>query len=587
MCGISGWQLPRGVRLDREVLTAMADALDHRGPDDRGYFLTEDGTTAFAQNRLSIIDLSPAGHQPMISDDGAYVLNYNGELYNFRSLRAELESDGHVFKSRCDTEVVLRAWEAWGRKALRRFDGMFALAVWEARSGTMVLARDPLGMKPLYYARIPGDCGLAFASEVKAFERLPGFRNRMNRRALRQFLEFGYTFDEHETSLEDVFKVPPGHYVEVREGETKPPRLFFESPCPRESPEEEAIESLHLALSEVVREHLYADVPVALLLSGGLDSSLVAALAARESRSITTISMGFAESRVDERANARLVSDFIGSDHHEIVIRASEIPDELEEGVWWFDDLFGDWGTLTTRILYRRCRDMGIKVVLVGEGADELFGGYPIFRHPLMGPRFTKIFQLYRQYAGRRYGREFGAFWRVMRRYLKDADGDFFHAIRLFESKNQLPNNYVMKVDKASMSVSVEARAPYLDRRIARIAYRTPEGRLLGDGTNKWLLRRVAEQYNLLPSETTWRRKFGGSIAASWMDDSPTFRSFARERILHPDGWVDRLGLRKAMVDYFAGRRSGAAFPYPISIFRNLAWRMLLLNLWSQRYQVL
>jgi len=170
-----------------------------------------------------------------------------------------------------------------------------------------------------------------------------------------------------------------------------------------------------------------------------------------------------------------------------------------------------------------------------------------------------------------------------MRRYRREANGDLFNAVRLFESRNQLPNNYVMKVDKASMSVSVEARAPFLDRRVAELAYRTPAGELLKDGTNKGLLRSMAERYELLPREITRREKFGASIAASWMDESQKFREYARQVILDRNGWVDELGLRGAMTDYFDGARRGYSFPRAISLFSNLAWRLLLLNLWSRR----
>jgi asparagine synthase (glutamine-hydrolysing) len=295
--------------------------------------------------------------------------------------------------------------------------------------------------------------------------------------------------------------------------------------------------------------------------------------------------MGFAESEIDERPHARVVADHIGSDHREIEIHPHEISEDLEEIAWYFDDLFADWGTVSTRLMYKKCRELGIKVVLVGEGSDELFGGYPIFDAALSvrGPLKWKLFQLYRRYAGRRYGSHFAKFAAIMKRYLGEANGDLFSAVRLFESRNQLPNNYVMKVDKASMSVSVEARAPFLDRRVGEIAYRTPANELLAEGTNKLLLRSMAERFKLLPPETTRREKFGASIAASWMDESEKFRDYARQVILDRNGWVDELGLRAAMTDYFSGRRSGYSFPRAISIFSNLAWRLLLLNLWSRR----
>lgn len=566
----------------------MADAIAHRGPDDRGYFVDERRSIAFAHNRLSIIDLTSAGHQPMISEDGNTVVVYNGELYNFQKLRKELEGLGHVFKSRTDTEVVMRSFMQWGGSCVNRFYGMFAFAVWSSGDERLFLARDPMGMKPLYYTSLPGGEGFVFASEIKAFLALPDFETKMNRSSLNQFLEFGYTFDEHETSLEGVFKLPPGHTLEVVKGRAGKPSAYFTPATPlgddgRSMKERE--KELFDAMSKVVTQHLIADVPVGLLLSGGIDSSVTAALAARNAK-ITTISMGFAESNVDERSYARIVADYIGSDHIEVTIHPDEVRKDLEDVIWYFDDLFADWGTVSTRLLYKKCREQGIKVVLVGEGSDEIFGGYPVFEATLngRGPTLWRLFQLYRRYAGRRYGSQFHKFYPVMKGYLEAGGGDLFHAVRLFESRNQLPSNYVMKVDKASMSVSVEARAPFLDRRIAEIAYRTPHGYLLSNGTNKFLLRSMASRYRLLPKEITNRPKYGASIAASWMDESEEFRHHARGVILNKDGWVDELGLRRAMTDYFDNGRKGYAFPRAISIFSNLAWRLLLLNLWSKKY---
>lgn len=588
MCGISGWSLKRGADLELSQLEAMAEAINHRGPDDRGYFVDSERGIGFAHNRLSIIDLSSAGHQPMISEDGNFVLNYNGELYNFLQLRTELEGLGHHFFSRTDSEVVLRSFIQWGPSCVERFCGMFAFAMWSAKSGKLFLARDPMGMKPLYYATLPGEKGFVFASEIKAFLSLPNFGLKVNRIALRQFLEFGYTFDNHATSVQGVSKLPPGHCLEIVNGVPRSPKAFFTPPTPNSGDERtlsEREEELYKTLSEVVSQHLIADVPVGLLLSGGLDSSITAALAARQTK-ITTISMGFAESNVDERPFARMVANHIGSDHREVSINPHEISDNLEDVTWYFDDLFADWGTVSTRLLYKKCREQGIKVVLVGEGADELFGGYSIFdaAQKGQGPMSWRLFQLYRRYAGRRYGSQFPRFRSLMSGYLKQAGGDLFNAVRLFESRNQLPNNYVMKVDKASMSVSVEARAPFLDRRIAELAYKTPSHFLLADGGNKALLRSMAARYKLLPPEITQRPKFGASIAASWMDESPAFRDYARGVILDSNGWVDELGLRGAMTDYFSGKRQGYSFPSAISIFSNLAWRLLLLNLWSRRY---
>lgn len=589
MCGISGF-LTKGSGPPREWLVRMADALEHRGPDDRGYHHDPAAGVGLAHNRLSILDLTDAGHQPMYNADQSIVLVYNGEIYNFQELRRELESAGHHFASRCDTEVVLRAYEQWGAACVNRFCGMFALAIWDERCRELFLARDPLGMKPLYYSTaIAGSPGFFFASELKAFRTLPGFRPRLSTSAVGSFMEFGYIFDAHQTAFEDVRKLPPGHVLVVREGgRVDAPRPYHVLPAQPDidtsGTTETCATELHATLDLVVAQHLVADVPVGVLLSGGLDSSLIAALAARHAP-VTTLSMGFAGAAFDERPFARRVAGYIGSTHHEIVITPTEVREHLEETIPVFDDLFDDWGTISTRLLYKKCRDMGIKVVLVGEGADEIYGGYTVFRTAteLRGPTLWRLIQLWHRYGNRRYGLTMRPFFRLMQDFLLESGGDWFHSVRLFETRHQLPNQYVMKVDKASMSVSVEARAPYLDRRIADLACRLPAAMLLRGARNKAVLRELAAEHRLLPPEIIDRPKFGGSIAMNWMDEDVNFRSHARAIILDSAAvWTDRLGLRRAMNAYFDRGQLGYSFPHPLSLFRILAWRLMQLELWSR-----
>jgi asparagine synthase (glutamine-hydrolysing) len=582
MCGISGWLFAPGTEPAPDVLERMSAAIRHRGPDDQGIYRDPAVGVALAFRRLSIIDLTAASHQPMIDARSGVALIYNGELYNFRGLKSELQTLGHTFVSHGDAEVVLKSYLQWGTDCFQRFAGMFAVALWDGRTARLHLARDPMGMKPLYYVRRPD--GLAFASEIKAFAALPGFRLAPSELGLRQYLEFGYVFDQQQTFLEGVSKLPPGHRMEIRTGGETRLHAYFSPLAPTVGDlrgESERIDELRDVLEQVTTEHLIADVPIGLLLSGGLDSSVLSALAARQAP-ITTISMGFAESVVDERPQARQVAEFIGSRHLEVLITPQQVMEEVGTGAWVFDDLFADWGTITTRLMYRRCRELGMKVVLVGEGADELFGGYEIFKTPQpLG--LWQEFRLYQRYAGRRYGRLFLPFRRAMADYLDAGAGDSFHAVRLFESRRQLPNQYVMKVDKASMAESIEARAPYLDRRVAEFAYRTPREWLLRNGENKYLLRALARRECLLPESISQRAKFGAPLAASWMDDNPAFRRFARERLL--DGvWCQKLGLEAPMRAYFDGGRDGYRFPRALAIFRNLAWRLLLLELWSQHY---
>lgn len=584
MCGIAGWLFASGNEPQADALDRMAESIRHRGPDDHGFYRDPGEGLALAHRRLSIIDLSDASHQPMVDAARKVVLVYNGELYNFRELRRELQGLGHVFRSSGDTEVVLRSYIEWGVDAFARFNGMFALALWDGVSHTLHLARDAMGIKPLYCLSRGG--GLFFASELKAFRALPDFRAQLNGRSLHQYLEFGYVFDEQATLLEGVRKLAPGRRLEVRAGNVTVDVAFFVPPAPDRADtrgESARLDELGAVLGQVVDEHLIADVPVGLLLSGGLDSSVLAALAARRGE-LLTISMGFGDSAVDERAYARQVAEHIGSRHVDVLISPQQIKQEVMAGAWVFDDLFADWGTLSTRLLYRRCREMGVKVVLVGEGADELFGGYDCFDLPEKLGLWQR-FRLYQKYAGRRSGRFFGDFHRIMDSYLEEGGGDAFHAVRLFESRRQLPNQYVMKVDKASMGESVEARTPYLDRRVAELAYRTPKEWLMRGGENKYLLRALARRHGLIPEAISGRKKFGAPLAASWMDEDAAFREFARNILLDAGSITHRLGLDRAMRAYFDKGRSGHVFPRALSIFRNLAWRLLLLELWSQHYE--
>lgn len=595
MCGIAGWFGGRG--LASGELEAMGRSLSHRGPDDAGCWEDYSAGIGFGHRRLSIIDLSAAGHQPITNEDGSVVLTFNGEIYNFKPLRAELEARGHRFRFSTDSEVLVHGWEEWGEGLLGRIRGMYAFGIWDRRTQRLVLARDPMGIKPLFYWWHP-DGALVFASEMKAFLAIRAFERRPDRRALAQFLEFGFVPEEERATLEGVRRLPAGHALslersDVGEGTRPPSRRFYVPPTtePSDGRAQELAERadrLHRVLSGVVEEHLVADVPVGLLLSGGLDSGVVAALARKKGR-LRTISMGFADSAVDERAFARRVADFLGTDHQEVLIRPEEVFEGLEDSSYYVDDLFGDWGVISTMVLYRKCREAGVKVVLVGEGSDELFGGYPDFdsaggvEAEALGPRIRAL-RLYRWFSGRRWGWELAKLYGGLRSIDAETGGDYFSTVRLFETRHQLPGNFNMKVDRASMAASVEARVPFLDQRVAEEGFRTPRELLLRDGTNKFLLRFMAQRHGLLPPEIAWRPKFGGSIASTWMERSESFRSFAQSVILDRSGWTEELGLRKPMEDYFFCGRKGYPFPWALSILSIVAWRLLMLNLWARHY---
>lgn len=591
MCAISGWVLNKPGIFSRRHMESMIRVLNHRGPDDSGMYFDQESEVALGHNRLSIIDMSNRGHQPMLNGQCGDVLTFNGEIYKFRTLRRQLEQLGYEFRSSSDTEVLLYCIAEWGIDCLERITGMYAFALWAKASRVLHLARDPMGIKPLYYWLLPENAGLVFASEVKAFFKLPGFIPRVNRKSLRQFLEFGYTFDHDSTIFSGIRKLPPGHRLEYSiGGMVEVHRHFDPKPSLVSGPDRSTLEKqLYEVLDDVVQDHLIADAPVGLLLSGGLDSSVLAALASKHTR-IRSFSFGFGNSSIDERGKARQVSAHIGTEHEEFEISPDDVIQSLSKTVGCIDDLFGDWGTFPARIMYRMCRERDVKVAIVGEGADELFAGYwGRFRTSLDGDIDWRIdwrlFQLYRIYIGRRYGREFWSFRRQMRRCLKFSKGDLFDAIRLFESRNQLPNNYLMKVDKASMAESIEARVPYLDARVVNIAYQVPRDLLINErGDVKTLLRSMASRYHLLPDEIARQPKYGVGIPPNWLTQSDSFKAFASKLVLDDDGWVDELGFRDSMTRFFRDGAQGYRFPMALSIFRNLAWKLLLLNLWSRHY---
>jgi asparagine synthase (glutamine-hydrolysing) len=570
-------------------MSSMGKLMAHRGPDDRGLSIFPEYGLALGHNRLSIIDLSSAGHQPMATTDGQIVVSFNGEIYNFQTLRRELQKRGHLFASRSDTEVIILGYREWGEQVFERLHGMFALALWDSARKSLLLVRDPAGMKPLYHWR-DGEGSVYFASEVKAFLGIPEFQFKFDRRAVSQYLEFNFIYDDIRCSIEGVEKVPPGHMLNLSLTD-RPILTQFFSPAQRASSEsinesiEKRVEALHETFETVVAEHMIADVPVALLLSGGLDSSLVTALASRHRR-VNTISFAFSDSAIDETSYAKEVSDFLGTEHQRILIRPEEIIEQIPKSAWYIDDLFGDWGLVSTQVLYRRCSEEGVKVVLVGEGADELFGGY--YAHEMASarkPGWPLSLKLYRWYSGRRWGGELQRFALMMNKFYSEFSEDSLAAVRHFEARHQMPNHYNMKVDRASMSVSVEARSPFQDIRLAKLAYATPSEFLIRDGQTKWLLREMARRFKLLPPNIIERRKFGASMANSWMSESVPFRAFAQEVVLDRSGLVDEFGLRKAMTCYFETGRTGYGPPSGISLFGVLAWRLLLLNLWHAAYK--
>ncbi|MCB9889829.1 MAG: asparagine synthase (glutamine-hydrolyzing) [Planctomycetes bacterium] len=560
MCGICGY-----LGIDEPgLLERMTAALLHRGPDDSGLFFDRD--VGLGHRRLSIIDLS-GGHQPMTSPDGNLVIAFNGEIYNFAELRAELEARGHRFETGSDTEVLLRMYQVHGVDALQRLNGMFAFAVYDRSRRELFLARDRVGIKPLYY--VPVGDGLLFASETKALLQHAGWDRSLNTHALRHYLGLRYVPGDRGL-LREVRKLPPGHYLMAREGSIEV-RRYWAPPVPEPGDllrcsEEECLDQLAELMQASVQRRLISDVSFGAYLSGGLDSSLIVALMAKlVDKPIKTFSVGF-DYEHDELTQAAATAKLLRCDHHELQTRGKDIA-LLPDVVWHSDDPLGDAISIPMFQLAREAKKQ-VTVILTGEGGDEVFAGYlfhkamwaagmyrklapsPVRRwlvQPLLSVTPAALMNLafkYPAHLGARGKLKVLDYHRMLSQ--GTLDQGYRHLISLFDARDTqslftpefderlradrdywtpeddprgpefdrmlrlqfghwLPDNMLLRNDKMSMASGIEGRVPFLDHTLIEFAFRLPKKLRLRGMTGKYLLRRLAER--LLPRETAQRKK--------------------------------------------------------------------------------
>ncbi len=612
MCGICGLVSAGGA--DRRRLEAMSATLVHRGPDSSGLHL--DGPVGLAARRLSIIDLE-TGDQPIANEDGSVVVVQNGELYNYRELRAKLEQRGHRFATSGDTEVLAHLYEEHGTGFAERLRGMFAVAVWDAPRRRLVLARDRFGIKPLLY-RVTRD-GLEFASELRA---LP--RGEIDLDALEAFLAFN-SIPGPLSIFREVRKLMPGHVLVWEDGSVTIERYARPAPvvaaAVRKEPVGVLAEELRQRLRDSVRAHLVSDVPVGVLLSGGVDSSLLAALAAEETAGpLRTFSIGFEEDSFDERADARLVAERYGTRHRELVLRpdAALLLPALAEA---FDEPFADSSALPTYLVCRlAARD--VKVVLSGEGGDELFGGYytyvadrlaprvgglarlagPLVRRlpsssakasfDLKAKRFVRAAHLPPLERHHAWKEIFSAAERaallvpeaqtaydpvdpLRARYAETAGAEPLARLQDVDLGTYLVDDLLTKTDRASMAHSLEVRVPFLDTVVSNLALALPPRHRVRGLSKKVLLRRAAAP--LLPRAIVHGKKRGFSIpAAAWLRGE--LEPFAREtlapEVLRRQGFFRPEVVARLLDDHVAGREDRS---------RQL-WGLLAFTLWHERH---
>jgi len=558
MCGIAGFVEasrqgnPFDAQSSRELVHRMCDVIRYRGPGDEG-LLVEDGV-ALGMRRLSIIDLS-TGHQPIHNEDCTVWVVFNGEIYNFRELRLELEAAGHHFYTSTDTEVIVHAYEQWGSDAIRRFDGMFGLAIWDRRAKSLLLARDRIGIKPLHYAVV--NDRLYFGSEIKSLLCAPDLPREIDLAALDHYLSFLYTPPDGSI-FRHISKLPPGHLLKWCDGRVRVER-YWQLPADESfhGSEDDAVDRLREVLSAAVRSHLISDVPLGAFLSGGIDSSLVVGLMSQVSGArVKTFSIGFDEPRYDELEHARRVAEHFGTDHHEFVVKPDAVG-ILDRLIAHFDEPFADSSAIPTWYVSEMAR-RHVTVVLSGDGGDELFGGYDRYLpHPRVAafdryspPRARRLAALAADHLphgarGKNFLRHIGRDDRgryldsirfystdekpalldpAVRAALAGSDPEAALASRFerfgalpwpsqmmrFDAETYLPEDVLTKVDRMSMAHSIESRVPLLDNNVIEFASSLPDGMKIRDGRRKHVLKEVAA--TLLPGEILNRRKQGFGV---------------------------------------------------------------------------
>ena len=618
MCGLAGFLTRNADRGDLDdVVAAMTGTIRHRGPDDSGTWVDRDAGIGIGHRRLSVLDLSPAGHQPMASATGRYVVAFNGEIYNHLQLREELKRDGSApaWNGHSDTETLLACVEAWGvGGALCRSVGMFALAIWDRSERCLVLARDRIGEKPLYYGWQGQD--FLFGSELRSLRAHPEFTAPVDRDALALFLCRNYVPAPYSIYA-GIQKLPPGTFLRVRSGQRDlHPEPYWSlrtvaergAAEPFQGSDEAALDALSEHLGNAIRDQMVADVPLGALLSGGLDSSTVVALMqACGSRPVQTFTIGFDEAEQNEAAHARAVARHLGTDHTELYLTGNDALDEVGSIPEIYDEPFGDSSQLPTHLVMKLARSQ-VTVALSGDGGDEMFGGYNrYFLAPMAWKWMKWLPHGIRALAGRgmtamsvgsidRLGgalarragiaavgdkahklgrrligvssiddlfRSLVAEWALADRLVVDATErppdnlidaadcwpsftDPVARMMLIDGLTYLPDDILVKVDRAAMAVSLETRAPFLDHRLVEFAWSLPQSMKIRDGKGKWLLRQLLYRY--VPKQLVERPKMGFGIpldawlrgplrdwAAALIDES----RLRREGYFRPEPIVD------------------------------------------------
>jgi asparagine synthase (glutamine-hydrolysing) len=623
VCGICGkLSFDRDAALAPALLKTMADTIEHRGPDDEGYYIS--GPVGFGFRRLSIIDLN-TGHQPISNEDGTIWIVFNGEIYNYRELRRTLESKGHAFRTQTDTEVIVHLYEEFGEACLTKLRGMFAFAVWDERRQTLLLARDRVGIKPLYYSLTKKS--IVFGSEIKAILADPEVKAEVVPEMIDRFLTFFYVPGE-ETLFRNIHKLAPGCCLTVKNG-TATTRQYWDlqfEPIARST--KEAQEELLALLEESVRLHMISDVPVGFLLSGGVDSTAMLSLAAgKTEQRISSYTIGFSSPGViDERPYARLAAERFAADAHELTITAKEFADFLPKFAWHMEEPVCDPHAVALYFVSKLARDF-VKVLISGEGGDEAFGGYQTYRgiqwmeraKKLLGPltglfasgltrmngslasdrigKYAPLFSLaFEDYYYSRtsnpftyfnssshefYSKDFafaankGVSLEAVKKYMESSSGyGVLNRMLYVDTKTSLPDDLLLKADKMTMANSIELRVPLLDHKVLEFAASLPEKLKVRNFTTKYIVKSAFR--DRIPQEILNRPKAGFPVPyVQWLRTE--LKDWLRDVLLDREtisrGYFNRSEVEKLVSEHSASGR-----------FSKEVFSLVALELWHRTF---
>lgn len=622
MCGIAGFLTVSGGPAPVGTLERMTEAVRHRGPDSSGLF--EGHPAHFGHRRLSIVDLSEAGRQPMENEDGAVRIVYNGEIFNHASVRPELERAGHRYRSHTDTETIIHGWEQWGPRVLERFRGMFAFALWDATKRTLFCARDRMGIKPFYYWW--DGANFVFGSEVKALLEHPAVSARCNESLLAEYMTFGYTIGE-ETLFAGIRQLPPGHHLTIDLSRPSPEPAIerywrIPEPSGERRPDSEWIAECRRRLEETVQMRLMSDVPLGMFLSGGVDSSAIAAMMKRMTTgAVKTFAVGYAESEWSELGYARQVANRIGTEHREVVVGMRDFFNALPRLIW-HEDLPITWPSSVSLHFVSELARREVTVVLTGEGSDELFAGYGRYRFYRWNEQAMRYYGVLpeglrrgaarwientpllsgslRRKAGHTFlarGGEVESLYldnfysgfsqpeqrRLFRlpeanpyagflRYWDAAAGRAPLARMLYADLNTYLVQLLMKQDRMSMANSIESRVPFLDHTFVEFSTRVPDSLKIQGKEGKYIVKKAVE--DLLPRDILYRPKMGfPTPLRDWLRGplaEPVLKHLTR-----PDSLLAGYVQRKPLEDLLYRHRTGSEDA------TDRIWRLLNLQIWG------